>query len=224
MEVPLMPQRVRRHLSFANVTSVMALMIALGGTSYAAIKLPRNSVGATQIKSNAVTSAKVKNGSLGAVDFKASALPRGPAGPAGPGGAAGTPGTPGGQGPQGDPGAPGTPGLQGRDGVVPSVIVRRTDIALPAGAAVNVPGAITSGFATCLVGEKILGGSVNIGNVVSPPDQEAIVSRPSVDNVGNGTVPTNGGSFAFWKGTGRTLTNTAGTMRVFAFCAPAPAP
>ena len=50
---------------------------------------------------------------------------------------------------------------------------------------------------------------------------EALVSRPSVDNVGNGAVPADGASFAFWKGTGRTLTNVAGAMRIFAFCATA---
>ena len=36
----------------------------LGGTGYAALKLPRNSVGSVQIKKSAVTSAKVKDGSL----------------------------------------------------------------------------------------------------------------------------------------------------------------
>ena len=45
----------------ALVVSVMALSVALGGTGYAAIVLPANSVGTKQIKKNAVTSAKVKN-------------------------------------------------------------------------------------------------------------------------------------------------------------------
>jgi exoribonuclease II len=30
-----MANRIRRHLSFANVTSVMALFFAMGGTGYA---------------------------------------------------------------------------------------------------------------------------------------------------------------------------------------------
>jgi len=59
-----MLRRIRPHLSFANVASVTALFIALGGASYAAVKLPKNSVGSSQIKKNAVTGAKVKNGSL----------------------------------------------------------------------------------------------------------------------------------------------------------------
>jgi hypothetical protein len=62
----------------------IALVIALGGTGYAAIKLPRNSVGARQLKANAVTSAKVRNGSLTAKDFQSSTLLRGPRGPQGP--------------------------------------------------------------------------------------------------------------------------------------------
>lgn len=78
---------------YANVTATMALVVALGGTSYAAIILPANSVGTKQLKKravtaskirpNAVTSAAVKNGSLRAGDFKAGQLPAGPAGPAG---------------------------------------------------------------------------------------------------------------------------------------------
>ncbi len=84
---------------YANVTSTMALVVALGGTSYAAITLPANSVGSKQIKkngvassdirSNAVTSPKVKDGSLLAKDFKAGQLPAGPRGATGPAGPAG---------------------------------------------------------------------------------------------------------------------------------------
>ena len=53
----------------------MALFVALGGASYAEIKIPRNSVGAAQIKKNAVTSTKVKDRSLLAKDFKAGQIP-----------------------------------------------------------------------------------------------------------------------------------------------------
>jgi len=85
---------VRGRLTFANLTALLALFVALGGTSYAALQLPRNSVGAKQIKKNSVTSPKVKPGSLLTSDFKASqrASLRGPQGL---------------QGPQGDRGAPG---------------------------------------------------------------------------------------------------------------------
>lgn len=82
-----MLRRIRSRLSYANVVATMALFIALGGVSYAAVKLPANSVGTTQLKSNAVTGAKVKDRSLTAADFKGSVQ-----GPAGPAGAQGAPG------------------------------------------------------------------------------------------------------------------------------------
>lgn len=50
---------LRRKLSFANITSFLALFVALSGTSYAALELPANSVGTKQLKSGAVTKAKL---------------------------------------------------------------------------------------------------------------------------------------------------------------------
>ena len=41
--------------------SLLALFVALGGTSYAAFSLPKNSVGTRQLRNNAVTTAKIKN-------------------------------------------------------------------------------------------------------------------------------------------------------------------
>ena len=49
------------RLTYANLASTLALFLALGGVSYAAVKLPRNSVGAKQLRKNAVTSVKIKN-------------------------------------------------------------------------------------------------------------------------------------------------------------------
>jgi hypothetical protein len=86
------------------VIACIALAVSLGGTSFAAVTLARNSVGTKQLKKNAVISSKVKNRSLLAVDFKSGQLPRGPQGPAGPTGATGATGAQGIQGPQG-PGA-----------------------------------------------------------------------------------------------------------------------
>jgi hypothetical protein len=80
-------------MTFANVMSVIAVFIALGGASYAAINLPKNSVGTKQLKGksvgtkqlkgNAVNSNKVKNFSLRANDFKKGQIPSGPTGPMG---------------------------------------------------------------------------------------------------------------------------------------------
>lgn len=61
----------------ATAISVIALFVALSGTTYAISQLPRNSVGAKQLRNNSVTSGKVKDRSLLAKDFKAGQLPRG---------------------------------------------------------------------------------------------------------------------------------------------------
>ena len=91
--------RITRRLSYSNVIASLALFLALGGASYAAVALPAHSVGTKQLKKNAVTAAKIKrnavgsakvaNGSLRAEDFKSGALPQGPKGDKGDPGAAG---------------------------------------------------------------------------------------------------------------------------------------
>jgi len=51
--------RLRSHLSYANTMATIAVFIALGGTSYAVAQLPRNSVGAKQIRAGAVGKSEV---------------------------------------------------------------------------------------------------------------------------------------------------------------------
>jgi hypothetical protein len=97
----------------ALVIALLALFVAMGGTGYAALKLPKNSVGSKQIKSNAVSSSKVKDGSLLAGDFKAGQLPAGAQGPVGPRGADGTNGRDGANGANGTNGAKGDTGPRG---------------------------------------------------------------------------------------------------------------
>jgi hypothetical protein len=66
---------LRVHLpSPALIVSTVALVVAMGGTGYAALKLPRNSVGTKQIKKNAVTGLKVKNHSLTSDDINVARL------------------------------------------------------------------------------------------------------------------------------------------------------
>ncbi len=85
-----------RRPSPALVISCVALALALGGTSYAAVlKIPSNSVGTAQLKNSAVTSAKVRNRSLLRADFAPGQIPAGPTGPQGPAGPAGPAGPPG---------------------------------------------------------------------------------------------------------------------------------
>lgn len=76
----------RPRATYANVVATLALFIALGGTGYAAVSLPRNSVGAQQIKPHSIDNSKIKKGSLLASAFKNGQLPRGLRGVGGPAG------------------------------------------------------------------------------------------------------------------------------------------
>jgi hypothetical protein len=81
--------------------------------------MPRNSVGAPQIRTGAVGSAEVKDHSLQAKDFKPDQLTAGIAGPQGapgPKGETGATGPQGPQGPQGDQGPQGPQGTRGPQG------------------------------------------------------------------------------------------------------------
>jgi hypothetical protein len=85
----------------AMVVAFIALLAALGTSAYAQLTIPRNSVGNAQLKRNAVTSSKVRNGSLLRRDFRRGQLPRGPRGFPGPQGPAGERGPAGPAGPAG---------------------------------------------------------------------------------------------------------------------------
>lgn len=82
-----------RAPSPAFVMSLIALFVALGGTTYAATSLPKNSVGTKQLKNGAVTKKKINAKTVAAL--------KGARGPKGAIGSAGSPGA---------PGAPGAPG------------------------------------------------------------------------------------------------------------------
>jgi hypothetical protein len=117
--------------------SVAALVVAmLGstpiGTAARDLVAPRASVGTPQLKTGAVTSAKVRNYSLLAIDFKRNQLPRGAQGPAGPQGAQGPAGP---QGPQGPAGPAGVSGLQKvfETGAINSSATRSLTATCPAG-------------------------------------------------------------------------------------------
>jgi hypothetical protein len=88
---------LRSRLTYANVMATVAVFVALGGTSYAALTITGK-----QVRNNSLTgkdiknlkSADVANRSLLAEDFRSGALPQGPQGPQGPTGPAGAPGAP----------------------------------------------------------------------------------------------------------------------------------
>jgi hypothetical protein len=100
-----MSGRRRPRATYANVTATLALVFALGGTSYAALTITGENV-----SDGSLTGADLKDGSVGPADLAASQRnavtakkkkkkarpgPRGPAGPAGAQGSAGLAGTPG---------------------------------------------------------------------------------------------------------------------------------
>ena len=94
-----MHSRFRPRLTFANVTSLLALFVALGGTgAYAVDKLDgddieKRSIPGDRLEKGGVQSKEVSN--LLAKDFKEGQLPAGPTGPQGPTGATGPQGPPG---------------------------------------------------------------------------------------------------------------------------------
>lgn len=157
--------RSRLASSYSPVVSTLALTVALGGTSYAAITLPKNSVGSSQIKSSAVSSSEVKDGSLLGKDFKTGQWPVGPAGPAGRDGAAGPPGRDGVRGAVGPTGPAGPPGPQGAAGPagpqgpagpasLPALHYKVSSLTVPA---LDDLGKLV----LCDAGESAIGGGVN---------------------------------------------------------------
>ena len=126
-----MKKLLGRRPSPAMVVACLALTVALGGTSVAAVSqlVPRNSVGPRQIqfgavtgpkiRNNAVTSVKVANRSLLRADFAPGQLPAGPTGPQGPAGPAGP------------------AGAAGPAGVIGAITVRTSSVAVVDGAVDN---------------------------------------------------------------------------------------
>jgi hypothetical protein len=110
--------RSLRRPSAATAIAFTALVAAVsspawGDTATHAVTAAAKKIGGKQIASNAITSAKVKDGTLLAKDFKKGQLPAGAKGDKGAAGAAGTPGATGpagAKGVQGDQGAQGPPG------------------------------------------------------------------------------------------------------------------
>jgi len=114
-------RRLVRSTTYANVTATAALVVALGGTSYAATvittrQIQDGTVQGRDVHASTLTGAKITDHTLTAADFAAGTLLRGATGPKGDPGVAGAPGVPGSPGTPGAPGAPGAVGDKGDTG------------------------------------------------------------------------------------------------------------
>jgi hypothetical protein len=212
---------IRGKLSFANVMSMTAVMIALGGTSYAA-GLARNSVGSTQIKSkavknsdlgdSAVTSSKVKNGALRAQDFALGQIPAGPTGATGATGASGPTGATGATGPTGPKGATGTIGAVTARSVTAAVDMTNNQKA--------------SYTATCPAGQQALGGGGR-GDDQTSELTRVTSSRPALSTTTPqaNEPPPEGAGFDGWRITVQNVGNNPSIRpTVWVMCAAMPAP
>jgi len=190
-------KRIPSQLSYGNVMSSIALFLAVGGVSFAATKVPDNSVGTAQLRSGAVNSSKVADHSLRAADIAWGHLVRGPQGPPGhrgpagdgvapqgPAGSAGAPGAPGRPGPAGPAGARGPTGATGptgprgptgtpgSDGHLGAIVVPFND-SIPAGRA-------NFFFAEhCPPGDRVLTGTAGVNPIFA-----ITISTPRTDDVG----------------------------------------
>jgi hypothetical protein len=113
-------RRTNFRISPATVLSLIALFVALGGVSYAAVtingqNIQNNSIPGKKLRNGAVTNAKVKLNSLAANRLTAAARAN-LKGAQGPRGAQGAQGPPGQRGERGEAGPQGAQGLQGPAG------------------------------------------------------------------------------------------------------------
>ena len=152
---------LRRRLTYANLIATLALFVALGGTSYAALKVTgknvkNSSLSGVDIKNSSLTTADVKDRSLQSKDFKAGQLPAGP------------------KGDKGDTGAAGAAGAAGAT----NVTTRANTVSAPVGS--------SDVTASCQAGEKAVGGGPSYTN--DEPEITVQQSKPSPAS--DGSTPT----------------------------------
>jgi hypothetical protein len=193
---------LRRRPSPAMVVACLALLVALTGTSVAAVnQLGRNTVGPLQLKNgavtnpkirnNAVTSAKVANRSLLRSDFAPGQLPAGPTGPQGPVGPAGP------------------AGAAGPRGTIGTVTVRNQSVPVSDTGDNNEVYATAELQALCSSGELAISGGAGWSD--SNPGLELFIGRlVPVTNTSNQVVG--------FLGSGLNDTGQSSTFRVYALC------
>jgi hypothetical protein len=198
------------RLTYGNVTATLALFVALGGTSYAAITITgasikngtvtgsdikdgslkggdvgNGSLTGSDLENGSVTGADIADGSLAAADFPAGELPVGPAGPAGPAG------------PQGPAGP----------GAFSDVVARRVEQPLSAESTAEAT-------ASCANGETAVGGGSGHSGPMS--NQLVILAAEPLD--ATGTPPDAGERATQWRTFARNNGNDDRIMYVYALC------
>jgi hypothetical protein len=135
----------------AMVVACIALLVALTGTSFAAVNaLAPNSVGPAQLRTGAVTNAKLRNNAVTSVkvanrsllrsDFAPGQLPAGPTGPQGP------------------PGPAGAAGPAGPAGTIGSITVRSSNVSVDGGTKENAQYNTGDAQVLCASGELAISG------------------------------------------------------------------
>jgi hypothetical protein len=193
-----MKATLRRLPSPAMIVACVALVVALGGVSYAAGVLPANSVGAKQIKKRAVGLKKISPAARSALKGqKGDKGDKGDPGPAGPAGQ------------KGEPGIPGTPGPSAGA----NAVVRRASFVVAAQENGNPH--FNGGVALCQPGERATGGGGSPGGI--HPELDVVESAPT-DGAGNGVD--SGEASRGWVVVVRNGTVNPTTGHTFAVCVP----
>ena len=190
------------RLSPALVISLIALFVALGGTTYAATGLPKNSVGTAQIKNGAITKTKIAKGTVSALHGQQG--PAGPegdqgvqgiqglAGPTGDQGIQGLQGPPGPKGDQGIQGVQGAPGVQGDPGPAAIAYLTSPLTEVDPDSTATASATCPSGMVVTGCGVRFVGSGVGL-SVESSDWEESTAPTPSVwvgvvDNTASGAA------------------------------------
>jgi hypothetical protein len=191
----------RTHLSFANVISLIALFVALGGTTYAAVSLPKNSVGPKQIKKravrgkhinknavsaskiqgNSISGGKVLDESLGSLDILDGNLTASDLGDNSVGS------------------SEVTDGSLGRNDFASGATVPHVTVQFNQAAADLANGAELSLDVHCPAGQTALGGGTR-GDLTNSELTKVTASRPIIATDNSG-APADDGTFTGWRGT-----------------------
>lgn len=184
------------------VVACLALLVALGGTSVAAVgQLGRNTVGTPQLKDAAVTNAKIKNNAVNSSkvaarsllrsDFAPGQLPAGPIGPQGPAGPAGA------------------AGPAGPAGVLGAITVRQATVTVQDTAPPNGSYVTRGADALCASGELAISGGTGWSD--NNDDLELLTGRLTpIQNTANQVVG--------FRGVGANDGAGSSTFRVYALC------